>query len=202
MLNEEKQNKNYLLWVNSLKKYNCYSEELIERYGDKIKKGSFSMNESCGSCYEGSLLNVVLYNLCNIASHINKYAFGKNEEGKMRHEFLSVDLNSLMKVLLLQHISKALMFVPTSMQWQRDKGILYEFNKNLTTSLKLGERSSFMCLSCGINLTEEEYEAMKVCDKEEEIKNSCYVTPLAAMVKIANQLTAIEIYNKYKKENS
>ena len=36
-LTEEKINKNYLLWIEQLKKYNCYSEELIEEYGDKIK---------------------------------------------------------------------------------------------------------------------------------------------------------------------
>ena len=202
MINEEKRNKNYLLWVDSLKKYNCYSEELIEKYGDKIKKASFSMNEKCGSCYEGSLINVVLYNLCVIGSHINKYAFGENENGKQRHPFLSVDLNSLMKVLLLQHIAKAELFVPTVMQWQRNNGILYEFNNNITTSLKLGERSAYICLSCGIKLTEEEYEAMKVCDKEEESKNNPYITSLSAMVKLTNQLTSIEVYKQYKKENS
>ena len=74
----------------------------------------------------------------------------------------------------------------------------YEFNPNLATALKLGERSVFMCMKYGIKLTEEEYEAMKVCDKEEE-KNNSFVTPLAELVKIANQLTAIEIYQRNKK---
>ena len=44
-LTEEKINKNYLLWIEQLKKYNCYSEELIEEYGDKIKIASFSLND-------------------------------------------------------------------------------------------------------------------------------------------------------------
>ena len=82
-------------------------------------------------------------------------------------------------------------------QWKINKGMLYEFNSELATSLKLGERSIFLCMKYGIKLTEEEYDAMKVCDKDEE-KNNSFVTPLAELVKIANQLTAIETYQKYK----
>ena len=89
------------------------------------------------------------------------------------------------------------MFIPSTEQWKKNKGMLYEFNPNLDTALKLGERSVFLCMKYGIKLTEEEYDAMKVCDKEEE-KNSSFVTPLAEIVKIANQLTAIEIYRRNK----
>jgi hypothetical protein len=67
----------------------------------------------------------------------------------------------------------------------------------MQTSLKLGERSIFMCQKYGIKLTEEEFDAMKICDKEED-KNNSFTTPLAELVKIANQLTAIEIYQKNK----
>ena len=196
-ITEEKINKNYLLWTEYLKKYNCYSEELINDYGELIKNGSFAMSENTGAAYQGSLLNVVLNNLCVIATHINENGFGLNDNGKIRHQFLYVDKESLMKVLLLQHISKSEMFVSSNEQWKINKGMFYEFNPNMQTSLKLGERSIFMCQKYGIKLTEEEYDAMKVCDKEEE-KNCSFVTPLAELVKIANQLTAIETYQKNK----
>ena len=87
------------------------------------------------------------------------------------------------------------MFVSCKEQWKINKGMNYEFNNELSTSLKLGDRSAFICQKYGIKLTEEEYEAMKICDKEEE-KNNSFVTPLAELVKIANQLTAIETYRK------
>lgn len=196
-MTEEKINRNYLLWIDYLKKYDCYSEELIEDYGEKIKSASFAMNETSGGAYEGSLLNIVLTNLCVIASHINETAFGENDKGKLKHPFLHVDNNSLMKVLLLQHISKAELFVPSNEQWKVNKGILYEFNPDLQTALKLGERSIFLCMKYGIKLTEEEYDAMRICDKDEE-KNNSFISPLAEIVKIANQLTAIEIYQKNK----
>ena len=199
-ITEEKINKNYLLWTEYLKKYDCYSEELINDYGDLVRNGSFAMSDNTGAAYQGSLLNVVLNNLCVIATHINENGFGVNNNGKEKHPFLYVDKKSLMKVLLLQHISKAEMFVPVTEQWKINKGFYYDFNNNLNTSLKLGERSIFLCMKYGIKLTEEEYDAMKVCDKDEE-KNNSYVTPLAELVKIANQLTAIETYQKHKQTN-
>ena len=198
-INEEKINRNYLLWMDYLKKYGCYSESLIDDYGEAIKLGSFAMNENSGGAYQGSLLDVVLSNLCVIGSHINEYAFGTNDKGKTRHPFLNVDKNSLMKVLLLQHISKAEMFVSSNEQWKINKGLYYEFNPNLETTLKLGERSVFMCMSHGINLTEEEYDAMKILDKDDD-KNYSFITPLAELVKISNQLTTIELYQRYKKQ--
>ena len=196
-ITEEKINRNYLLWTEYLQKYNCYSEDLINDYGEKIKLASFAMNETSGGAYQGSLLDIVLSHLCVIASHINENAFGMNDKGKIKHPFLQVDKNSLMKVLLLQHVAKAEMFVPSNEQWKINKGMYYEFNPNTQTALKLGERSIFICQKYGIQLTEEEYDAMKICDKEED-KNNSFVTPLAEIVKIANQLTAIEIYQKWK----
>ena len=48
----------------------------------------------------------------------------------------------------------------------------------------------------GIELNEEEYEAMRIIDKDEDKTNS-FTQPLCAIVKIANQLTAIEKYREY-----
>ena len=104
-LTEEKINKNYLLWIEQLKKYNCYSEELIEEYGDKIKIASFALNDISGSAYQGSLLDVVLYNLCTIANHINENAFGINDKGKIKHNNLYVNKCNLFKVLILSPYS-------------------------------------------------------------------------------------------------
>lgn len=197
-ITEEKINRNYVLWVDFLKKYNCFSEELVNDYGELIKNGSYALTETTGAAYKGSLLDVVISKLCVIATHINKCAFGENDKGKIMHEHLFCDNNSLMKVLLLQHIAKSEMFIPSTEQWKINKGFYYEFNPNLKTSMKLGERSVFLCMKYGIRLTEEEYDAMKICDNEEKDKNNSFITPLAELVKIANQLTAIETYQKNK----
>lgn len=196
-LTEDRINKNYILWIEQLKKYNCYSEELISDYGDSIRLASFGLNECNGNAYQGSLLDIVLFKLCVIANQINENVFGVNEKGKIRHKALYVNKESLLKVLLLQHISKAEMFVPSSEQWKINKGILYEFNPNLQTSMKLCERSLFICSKYDIKFTEEEYDAMKVLDREDD-KANIYLSPLAQLVKISNQLASTESHQQYK----
>lgn len=189
MITEEKININYSRWIEGLKKYGCYSEKMIEEIGEKIKNASFALQENSGCAYQGSMLNVVLNYLCKLALHLNENAFEK-------HPFLKVDTNTLMKVLLLQHISKSEMFILQPNQWKAKNGLIYDFNPNLNTCLKCGERTLYLCMNYGIKLTEEEYEAIRIIDKEDSSSNA-YVTPLSQIVKTANQMVAIELHRMY-----
>lgn len=200
-LTEEKKNANFVLWTNKLKNYNCYSGSLINDYGEKLTHGSFNMNEINGGCYDGALIDVILNHLCTIGYHINELAFGTGTNGKTRHPYLNVNTEMLMRVLLLQHISKADYFVPTREQWKKSKGFSYDFNEDIQTQLKAGERSVYMCTKYGIRLNEDEFEAMMIIDKEQKLPNS-HQTPLSAMTRIANQLTLIELQKKYNYEKS
>lgn len=194
MITEEKINSNFMLWMECLRKYNCFSDRMIDEIGQKIKVASFAMDDKCGISYKGSLINTVLTKLCTIATHINQ-CFGTNEKGKRQHPLLNVNQESLMRVLLLQHISKCEIFSPTDDQWKIKRGIYYDFNNERTTQLKLGELSAYMCLRYGIELTEEEYEAMKIIDKTDE-KITPFITPLSYIVKISNDLTNIEAFKE------
>lgn len=193
MISEEKINLNYARWIEGLKKYNCYSERMIEEIGDSIKDASFSLQENSGSAYQGSLINVVLNYLCKLALHLNENGFEK-------HPHLKVNTISLMRVLLLQHIAKSEMFVFQTQQWKVKNGYVYDFNPNLTTCLKCGERSLFLCMKYGIELTEEEYEAIRIIDKE-DVNTNQYVSPLCQLVKTANQLISIELHRIYETNN-
>lgn len=198
MITEEKINSNFVLWVERLKKYNCYSEEMINDIGDNIKNASFALSVNSGCAYTGSMIDTVLNHLCTIAYHLNEDAFGLNAKQRMKHPFLKVDPNTLMKVLLLQHISKAEMFVPQEQQWKIKNGYVFDFNPNMSAALKCGERSIYLCQKYGVKLTEEEYEAIRIIDKDDENKKAdTYVNPLCQIVKISNQLTAIEMHRQY-----
>ena len=105
-----------------------------------------------------------------------------------------------MRVLLLQHISKAQMFVPQRESWKLKKGILYDFNDDLNAILKLGERTLYLCQKYNIKLSEEEFEAIKCIDKTED-KSDYMLSPLCAIVKYANVMTAIECRTKQKSKN-
>lgn len=195
-LTEEKRNLNFVLWTKKLKDYNCYSESLINELGDKLKNASFNMNEANGGCYEGALIEVILNNLCTLGYHINELAFGLNSKGKRNHPFLNVNTEMIMRVLLLQHISKAEYFIPQSENWKKNKGYLFDFNGELETQLKMGERSAFLCMKHGIQLSEIEFEAMTIVDKDDKCFNS-HQNQLVVLVKTINQLVAVELQRKY-----
>ena len=187
---------NFVLWTKKLKDYNCYSESLINELGEKLKNASFNMNEANGGCYEGSLIEVILNNLCTLGYHINELAFGLNDKGKRNHPFLNVNTEMIMRVLLLQHISKAEYFITQTENWKKNKGYLFDFNGELETQLKMGERSAFLCMKHGIQLSEIEFEAMTIVDKDDKCFNS-HQNQLVVLVKTINQLVAVELQRKY-----
>lgn len=199
-ITEEKKNLNFTMWIKKLKDYGCYSESMMTEMGEKIRNSTFNINEQNGACYDGALIDTVLFNLCTLAFHVNDLAFGGE---KAKHPFLNVNINMLMRVLLLQHIAKAEFFVPQTEPWKKNKGYLYDFANNMETQLKLGERSAFLCLKYGIHLSEAEYEAMTIIDKEDKTFNS-HQNPLAVLVKMINQLVQVELQRKcdYYSKNS
>lgn len=179
---------NFDKWVKRLQTYECYSEEMISKYGELIKKATYGMNEDSGSAYDGSLLNIVLNKLCLYSFNINNTL----------SDTMKVNKDSLLKVLLLQHISKCEIFVPQTVEWLRKKGTLYEFNQDIKGQLKTGERSAYMCMKYGIPLTEEEYEAIRVIDKDIDDKSQYYASPLATIVRMTNMLVNADLRENYK----
>lgn len=179
---------NFEKWVKRLQSYDCYSEEMINEYGELLKKATYGMNEDSGSAYDGSLLDIVLNKLCLYSFNINNTL----------SDSMKVDKNSLLKVLLLQHISKCEMFIPQTVDWLRKKGALYEFNPNIKGQLKTGERSAYICMKYGITLSEEEYEAIRVIDKDCDDKSQYYASPLATIVKMTNILVNADLRENYK----
>ena len=85
-------------------------------------------------------------------------------------------------------------------EWQRNKrGMLYKWVDN-ETILKAGERSLYVLQRCGIELTETEFEAIKINDKTDDDKFSMlHITPLSMIVKMADDLSYMRV--NYKQKN-
>lgn len=192
MISAEKINLNYTRWIDYLKKYDCYSDKMIKDIGNDIKNAPFGLMENSGGAYQGGLLNIVLNNLCVLGTHINECAFGLNDKQKHKHPFLLVNSYMLIRVLLLQHVSKAQLFVYNKSEWKAKRGQPYDFNDEITTSMRCGDRSVYLCQKYGIKLTEEEYEAMKIIDKDDDKWNP-FMNPLTQLVRVVNQLTLVEL---------
>ena len=196
-LSPEKININYLKFIEYLQKYNCYSEQMMNDLGEKIKMAPFSMSLEYGSAEPGGLIDVTLNVVCKIGAQINNNVMGRNGQDKIQHPLLYVNPNMLMKVLLLLNIAKADMFKENKNTWQKEKmGKMYDFVDH-KTKMKLGQRSIYLCQKYGIKLEEEEFEAFFAIDSNVDETGACYQSPLYTMVKITKMLTEVELRQKY-----
>lgn len=185
-ISEEQKNMNYTLWLTKLQENGVDTSILARVYGEKIKNATYGKNNS--AAFSGAMLHVVIRKICRIAININKCL----------SESVRVDPKSIIKVCLLQHISKAVMLVETI---GYNGAVKYEFNddKEENYVLKGGERSALMCMQNGIPLTNAEFEAMTSVDKEFNTKNDGYANMLTLIVSSANRLANAEIRDEDQK---
>lgn len=196
MLTQEKINANFVAYVKRLEKYGCYSEEMMNDIGDEIKNAPFGKDEYTGGAYRGALVHVILNHLCKTAYAINEKAFDGNT-------ILKVNFDKLMKVLLLQHIGKAQIFVPQEETWRATKrGEIYQWSNDLVCNMKNAERSIFLCAKYGISIDEDEYEAIRIIDKEMDDKSLYHASPLAMLALAVNQLTWVEVRKEWENKQT
>ena len=193
MITEDRINANFLSYIKYLEKYGCYSEDMMKELGDKIKYAPYSKNTEYGAAEPGGLVDTTLNVLCRIGAEINTNALGANGGQSIRHPYLCVNQEMLMRVLLLINISKCVMFEEGD-TWHKNHGMPYEFVDN-TTKLKIGERSLYLCQKYGIALGEEEFEAFLAIDQD-ETKGERFQTPLYTAVRAALMFTLVELRHR------
>lgn len=149
-----------------------------------IKEASFGMTKDSGCAYSGSFLENVL-RISDIAMNINDNIFPEEKR---------VVAKSIYRVVLLQHLSKVTMYEDNTNQWEIDnRGILYKF-RNTNVVLKGGERVILLLLKSGIqDITEEEYEAIRIIDKmkEDDFAITKHVSTLACIIRQANEINTM-----------
>ena len=188
LLTEQQKNTNYLVYLNKLEKYGCKVDKLGELYGEKLKNTSFSLEESDGYAFDGSLIYVTLNIMGKVAYNINTNVYG---EGCIMH----CDNVQLMKTVLLSNIGKCEMFIPQTDTYWLKKGRLYKFNDDTATTMKLGARTLYICQKSGIKLDECEYEAISSMDYEEKI--SRYSSPLCVTLNAVRNITSSWLRQSY-----
>ena len=130
---------------------------IIDRLGgeDTIMNATFASKTDTGLAYEGAFCKTIL--------NLTAYAVSINE---LLPESRRADKNSIVKVCLLSQIAKVIMYEDNKNEWEKEKrGIPYGF-VDLEGALRTGERSALIAMSCGVQFTEDEYEAMLIMDKE------------------------------------
>lgn len=189
MLTEEKINLNYTSFVKKLEQYNIYPQVMADdvEFNNLLAKASAFTSEESGGAYEGSLVE-----------HITRtaiIAFKINEI--LQPEVKVTPIDSIIRVCYLHQIAKAIMITKNTVDWEIKKGKPFTFAKELP-ALKVGEYSIFLCNKYGIELTEDEYEAILSVDKEEDSQTKYFSSVLSQILITSVNLANMERKKRYK----
>lgn len=188
MLSQEHIKKNAKQYLESAKEYGAMNDELMEFLGESIIAAPASPKSDMFNCFEGGLIDHML--------RVAKYAVNYNDQ---LNEKVQLNKSQLVKVSLLHQIGKTFLFKENDSQWHIDNlGEYYVYNNELI-SMKVGERSVFYAMRFGIDLTEEEYQAIINFDKEFDKQSKYFTTNLGKILKQANEAAIMEEKEIYKK---
>jgi len=159
-------------------KFGYMTDDLIKFLGEDVVTAPASTMKDLHNAFEGGLLAHVLL-VSEIAMKLND----------ILPAHAQVDKGSLIKVCMLHQIAKSNMYKPCTSEWHiKNQGKIYEF-KDGTTSMKVGERSLYYAMTCGVVLTEEEAQAILNHDKDDTDKQAkWYSSRLADVLKQANMM--------------
>ena len=103
------------------------------------------------------------------------------------------DIKSIVKVGLLHHISKVMLYQENDNTWEvNNRGMIYKFNQDLEGALRTGERSTMIASNSGVKFSEIEYEAMRIMDKTNDDNYSKYYSStLSTVIKQANEIVTL-----------
>lgn len=183
MLSEDIILKNYDDFKKRLEAYVGVEEtnNLINSLGgdDVVMDASYANLTDSGLAYKGSLIETML--------NITKYAVKINQ---LLPENKQANLNSIVKVGLLHHIAKVLLYEPNDNNWEiTNRGMVYKYNSELEGALRVGERSTLLSSNAGIKFSELEYEAMRIMDKTNDDNYAKYYSSsLSIVIKQANEI--------------
>jgi hypothetical protein len=152
-----------------------------------LDTASYSTKSDTGLAYDGALLNTVLTKLAVFAIKINE----------LYPEEIRADTNSIVKVCLLQHISKCKRLEKSEDEWRIKRlGELYTYADG-NPAIGTGLHSLIMATTAGIEFTPTEVEAMTIIDrKEDDMQAKYYSSILTNIIRQANELTYIQINKK------
>lgn len=189
----------------ALKNYDNYYKGLEKTVGSELADGIidalggpekvaeapfFNLDES-GVAYEGAFSRSVI-RLIKIAYNINDTL----------PDHLKVDERSINKVCLLSHIAKVQLYLPNDNNWEvTNRGMVYKFNNDLKGALRVGERSLLIAMNEGVKFTEDEFEAMRIMDKDgaDDNYSKYFSSPLSMVIRHANEM--LDYINRSRKKN-
>jgi hypothetical protein len=166
-------------FIETIEKYQIFSEQLMEFLGDEIYISPATSTKDMYGCFPGGLVNHILKS--------TRYAIKTNESFP---ENLRVNNSSLVRVMFLSQIGRTYMYQFNENEWERDKlGKIYTF-KNKDVIMKTGMKSVFYAFNNNTTLSEEEFHTILSLDDDKS--NKLNTSMLTLISKIGIELAMIE----------
>jgi hypothetical protein len=183
MLTKEQIQKNQERFLEVNGKQQMFTQALVQFLGDAYFTAPASTMLSLHNAFPGGLLD-----------HSIKVCRNMIQMNRMLPTDMQVAEKSIYKVAFLAEIGKTFLYRPCLSKWHREnQGKMYEFDESLT-SMRVGERSIYYALQFGVELTQEEFQAVLNVDKPlDDLQAKWHSTTLAQLLRQATDLSiAIE----------
>lgn len=168
-------------YIDTSKKFKFLTPELEDLLGTEFITAPASTMTKLHNAFEGGLVDHIL--------RVMKYAYKINVS---LEDEMQLSMESLVKVVYLHQIGKTNLYVPEKSKWHRENlGRMYDYNEDVT-SMKVGERSAYYALKCGIKLTDDEYVAIINHDKIDDAQSEWHNSTIGDILKIAIRLAILE----------
>ena len=187
-LTSEKKEENKAAFFEANKKYEIFTQDLLDFLGDDLFTAPASTMLELHNCFEGGLLDHLF--------RVTNYAFKLN---KNLPDNLKQENESLIKVSLLSQIGKTKIYAKCTSKWHPDnQGKFYEFKKDVV-SMTVGERSAFLATKYGVELKEYEFQALVNLGKTDDDKMAKWHSDIVTVIiKQATELAIIEEKERWK----
>ena len=182
MLSKEQIETNKALFQQTLQGYDLFTPELEEFLGEDLYTAPATTTTSMHGAFPGGLVN----HLLSVTKHANTINKGMLECHKLEQR-------TMVQTCFLHQIGKVKLFKFNESDWHRTNlGKMYEYNEDIV-SMTVGERSVYYAMKNGVELTEEQTQAILNWDKSDDDKASRYYTePLGVILRAANDIAVLE----------
>lgn len=157
MISVAKIEKNKAKFIETNQKYSIFTKELEDFLGEDFYVSPASPALDMYGAYPGGLLDHLL--------KVCKYSIGVNE---LLPETIKIDKETIIKTVFLTQIGKTFLYKQNTSEWHiKNQGKMYEYRDDEMVVMTIGERSAMYVMKYGVQLTEEQYQAIINSDKHE-----------------------------------
>lgn len=192
ILPEEQKNLEWAAFYENFEKVGLTKHYDMVKLKEELLSSPCAVTEDMGTAYKGALI-----------VHINLVVALAKRISKMVSGTFQMDENSLIKVCMIMHLSKRLVYVENDNEWEiKNRGLNFKFKKGLEGCIKGGDRSALEALNNGVKITPLEFESITCLDEDIDSSKKNFLSMMTTIVRQSNELAYAVEKERYNKINN